>query len=76
MTHVLDIFRLGSSGVLWLESVASLESARVRVQELGARSPGEYLVVDLETGNRHVIKFDSVEETADDRRTAVGTDHE
>jgi hypothetical protein len=68
MTRMLDIFRLESSGVLWLGSAASLEGAKVRVQELAARAPGEYLVVDLETGNRHVIKLDGVD-TSYSRRT-------
>ena len=72
MTHVLDIFRLESCGVLWLESAASLECAKARVQELAVRSPGEFLVLDLVTGNKHVIKLDGVEETAHSRRTGVG----
>jgi hypothetical protein len=72
MTHVLDIFRLESCGVLWLESAASRECAKARVQELAVRSPGEYLVVNLVTGNQHVIKRDGVEETAHSRKTEVG----
>jgi hypothetical protein len=63
VTHMLDIFRLESCGVLWLGSAASLEFAKARVQELAARSPGEYLV----------IKLGSMEERADNRRTEVGT---
>ena len=72
MTHVLDIFRLESCGVLWLESAASLECTKARVQELAVRSPGEYSVVELVTGNKHIIKCPGVEETARSRRTEVG----
>ena len=41
MTHMLDIFRLESSGMLWLGTAASLECAKARAQELAMRSPGE-----------------------------------
>ncbi len=74
MTHMLDIFRLESCGVLWLGSVATLERAKARAQELAVGSPGDYLVLNLETGNKHVIKLGSMEESADNRRTEVGTD--
>lgn len=65
---MLDIFRLESCGVLCLASATSLESA----QELAVRSPGDYLVLDLETGNKHVLKLGSVNGSADNRRTEVG----
>ncbi len=71
MTHMLDIFRLESCGVLWLASATSLESAQARAQELAVRSPGDYLVLDLETGNKHVLKLGSVDESSDNRRTEV-----
>jgi len=56
MTHTLDIFRLETCGVLWLESAATLEHAKTRVRELAARAPGEYLVLDQKTGDKRVIK--------------------
>ena len=74
MTHILDIFRLESCGVLWLASATSLESALARAQKLAVGSPGDYLVLDLETGNKHVIKLVSMKENADNRRSEVGTD--
>ena len=69
---MLDIFRLESCGVLWLGSVATLERAKARAQELAVGSPGDHLVLDLETGNKHVIKL-GMEKSADGRRTEVGT---
>jgi hypothetical protein len=69
---MLDIFRLESCGVLWLGSVATLERAKARAQELAVGSPGDYLVLDLETGNKLVLKLGSVDESADHRRTEVG----
>jgi len=61
MTHTVDIFSLDSHGVLWLESAATLEAAKARVQELGAQSRGEYLVMDLKTGRKHVFKLNGAE---------------
>lgn len=58
MNCMLDVFRLETGGVLWLESAATLESAKARVQELAVYSPGEYLVVDQKTGDKHVITLD------------------
>jgi len=71
---MLDIFRLESCGVLWLGSVATLERAKARAQELAVGSPGDYLILDLETGNKHVTKLGSMKESADNRRSEVGTD--
>jgi hypothetical protein len=72
VTQMLDFFRLESCGVLWLASATSLESAQARAQEFAVDSPGDYLVLDLETGNKHVLKLGSVDESADNRRTEVG----
>jgi hypothetical protein len=69
---MLDVFRLESGGVRWLESVATFERAQARAQELAATSPAEYLVVNLKTGDRHVIKLASVEESTNNRRAEVG----
>jgi|GraSoiStandDraft_55_1057291.scaffolds.fasta_scaffold591880_2 hypothetical protein len=61
MTDSVDIFRLEASGVLWLESAGNLECAQVRVQELAASSPGQYVVLDHETGKKHVINLDGMQ---------------
>jgi hypothetical protein len=61
MNALFDIFRTETNGgVLWIESAATLESAKARVQELGKRSPGEYLLLNQETGNKLVIRLDGV----------------
>jgi hypothetical protein len=74
---MLDVFRLECGGVRWLQSVATLERAQACAQELAATSPAEYLVVDLKTGDRQIIKLDDTQKTADNRRTeADGGDHE
>jgi len=60
-TPPFDIFRTETMGVLWLESAATLEDAKARVQELAVRSPGEYLLLNQVTGNKLTIKLDVVD---------------
>jgi hypothetical protein len=48
----IDIFRVEHHGVRWLESAASLEDAKARVQLFGQRHSGEYLVLNQLTGNK------------------------
>jgi hypothetical protein len=40
----IDIFRKDASGLLWIETAQTPEEAKIRVQELAARAPGEYLI--------------------------------
>jgi len=54
-----DIFRTDIAGLCWLEAAATIEGAKARVQDLAARSPGEYFVVSQITGNELMIKLDS-----------------
>lgn len=44
MMEPLDIFKKDIAGLIWIEAVRDLETAEVRVKELAARSPGEYVV--------------------------------
>ena len=61
MNAPFDIFRTEiNGGVLWIESAATLEDAKARVQELGMRSPGEYLLLNQEKGDKLVIRLDGV----------------
>jgi hypothetical protein len=59
-----DIFRAERNGsVLWIESAANSAEAKARVQELGMRSPGDYLLLNQKTGNKLAIRQDSVKGT-------------
>jgi hypothetical protein len=59
-----DIFRAESNGsVLWIGSAANAAEAKARVQELGMRSPGDYLLLNQKTGNKLVIRQDGVKGT-------------
>jgi hypothetical protein len=54
-----DVLKRDSRGVLWIEAVDDLKSARLRIQELSSESYGEYLVFDQETGQTvHRIVWD------------------
>lgn len=52
MLRPYDIFRKDAYGQPeWLEAVENPESAKLRVIELGARAPGQYLVFCRHTGH-------------------------
>lgn len=56
----VDIFRIDQQGVLWLESSRSVDEATARIQQLGARTSGEYLLLNHTTGVRLTIKVDGI----------------
>ena len=56
MAPSLDIFRIDPGGrVLWCGAVKSFVAAKARIQMLAVSSPGEYLIVDEESGNRILV---------------------
>jgi hypothetical protein len=59
MLAAFDIFRIESKSVRWLETAGSLEEAKKLAREFAAKVPAEYLVLNQETGNRFVIKFET-----------------
>jgi hypothetical protein len=56
---LIDIFRKDPSGLLWIEAVQTQEEAKIRVQELAASVPGEYLIFSQGTGNRLPVRESS-----------------
>jgi hypothetical protein len=51
-----DIFQLQAGGrVLWLEAAANLEHAHSRVRELAKSQPTEFIIVNLETGDKLIM---------------------
>jgi hypothetical protein len=62
MTIPFDIFQAETNGcVLWLESAATIEQAKARVQELAVYAPGEYLLFNQRTGDKLVVKTDNID---------------
>jgi hypothetical protein len=55
----VDIFRIDTQGPLWLESSRSVDEATARIQQLGAKASGEYMVLNHATGNKLVIKVEN-----------------
>ena len=49
MIPQFDIFRMKKGEYVWLEVAKTLDNAKVRVQELGATQPGEYLIFNQNT---------------------------
>jgi hypothetical protein len=52
MVPSLDIFKISGGDVLWRDAVATLETAKARIQKLALSSPGQYFILDQRTGQR------------------------
>jgi hypothetical protein len=50
-----DIFRVETHGVRWLESAATLDDAKSRIQQLNAVQHGDYVVLNHVTGIKTVF---------------------
>jgi hypothetical protein len=44
-----DILKKDAAALIWVEATDNLESAKVRIRELAARSEGEYVIFDQRT---------------------------
>jgi hypothetical protein len=56
MNPLFDIFQMVPvDRVLWLGTAESLEEAQARIRELGAGSPGKYLVLCTRTGTGLIV---------------------
>jgi len=53
-----DIFKNEKLGLVWIEAIADMESAKLRIAELARQSRGEYIVMDQRRG-RIVANVDS-----------------
>lgn len=65
MTKILfDVFQKEANGsVLWRVAARTMEEATAHVQKFAMTAPGEYVILDVRTGNKMVI----------DSRAAGGT---
>ena len=55
MVPFLDIFKISGGGVLWRDAVATLETAKARIRKMALSSPGEYFILDQNTGQRTFV---------------------
>jgi CheY-like chemotaxis protein len=61
MFDALDIFNRGSDGSkLWVEAVQNIQTAKLRIGELNASSPGNYVIFSQKS--QSFIEPDSIEE--------------
>ena len=69
MLPPFDIFKKQPGGsVRWLEVVADLEAAKLRVKELEECVPGEYFIFSLASGRRLDVKRDEFGVSTDTRQ--------
>ena len=56
MVPSFDIFKAEEDGqLLWRGAVEGFAAAKARIQELAMASPGEYIILDLNTGHRALL---------------------
>ena len=67
MRSSLDLFRRNKDGkYIWLEAGEDLKAAKLRLQELSASAPGEYLLFDRGTAQiMERLRNDDVRSRAD-----------
>jgi hypothetical protein len=59
MMPQFDVFQTETDGsLLWLATAATLDDAKARVHKAAASSPGEYVILNLQTGLRLTINND------------------
>lgn len=58
MLPAYDILRKDAAALIWLEAIDNLQSAKLRIRDLAARSEGEYVIFDQRT-RRIVDRFTS-----------------
>jgi len=56
MIPPIDIFRMVEGDLVWEEPSPSVDDARIRVQQLGAIQPGEYVIFSQKTGNKISVR--------------------
>lgn len=55
-TIQFDVFQKEPTGtVLWRAAARTMEEATAHVQKLAVSAPGEYVILDMRTGNKLVI---------------------
>jgi hypothetical protein len=56
-----DLFLVeGTGGFRWIAATSTIEDAKTCAQQLAAKSPGEFILLDQRTGNKMVLKPESL----------------
>jgi hypothetical protein len=56
MSPEFDILRIDNNGLTWLEPAITLDDAKARIQQRGAKELGNYFIFDLCAGDRIMMK--------------------
>jgi hypothetical protein len=73
MFHLLDIFKAEADGqLLWRGAVESFAAAKARIKELSMTSPGEYIMLDQNTGHRALLDMSGSESQSVESCNAQG----
>jgi hypothetical protein len=66
-TILFDVFQKEPSGtVLWRAAARTMEEATAHVQKFAMSAPGEYVILDVRTGNKMVINSQGLSGAAAD----------
>jgi hypothetical protein len=54
--ELFDVFQKEAGGsVLWRAAAKTMEEAKAHIQKFAMSAPGEYVILDVRTGNKMVI---------------------
>lgn len=59
MVSSLDIFRIESGDLHWCETVATMKTAKARIEKLALSSCGSYFIFDQNSGQRIHVSVES-----------------
>lgn len=58
MDGFFDLYKLGDrDSAMWLGRVQSYSVALFEIELTAAQAPGDYLIVDKQTGDRNIVSF-------------------
>lgn len=57
MDGFFDLYKLGEHSAMWLGRVQSYSVALFEIELTAAQAPGDYLIVDKQTGDRNIVSF-------------------
>jgi hypothetical protein len=64
---LFDVFQKEANGsVLWRAAARTMEEATAHVRKIAMTAPGEYVILDMRTGNKMVINSGGASGTAAD----------
>jgi hypothetical protein len=58
-----DVFRIDNNGLTWIEPALTLHDALTRIQQRGAKEPGDYFVYDHRNRERIMLKVQGLRTT-------------